>query len=351
MPKLNLAALKKALNSNDFKNIYYIYGSDAVSVNAACQMLIKTFVRSGDEDYNLSRFDALQMDFNELYEQFERAPFFAAYNCVLIKDFNADALGAGVFPEFSKKLQTLGSSTVVIIAITGFDVLFGKKAPVKNNKKLMELCEKIGVLCECAQKTCAELADFAVKKCAKNGCALSKSDAAYLAELCLCDSAMFNNEIEKLMAFCDNSAITHSDIELLTARTLSADVFGVARAIGAFDVKKTFSLLDDVFEKNTDEIAVCATLISTFVDLYRAKCASLSAKTAETCAADFDMNNRVFAVRNNMRDVRPISKQRLSHCLEILTSLDCELKSTNADKRILIEKAITQMLMVKNEQQ
>lgn len=350
MPKLNLAALKKALNSNDFKNIYYIYGSDIISVDAACRMLVKTFVRDGDEDYNLSCFDASQMDFSQLYEALERVPFFAEYNCVLIKDFNADALGAGVFPEFFKKLQALSFPSVVIISITGFDVLMGKKAPVKNNKKLMEYCEKSGVLCECAQKTSAELAEFGIKKCAKSGCNASKSDMMYLAELCLCDSAIFNNEIEKLTAFRLGGEITRSDIDTLTSKTLSADVFGVARAIGAFDVKKTFSLLDEVFEKNTDEIALAAALISAFVDLYRAKCALLSAKSAESCAADFDMKNRVFAVRNNMRDVKSLSKRRIANCLEILSALDCELKSTNADKRILIEKAITQMLMVKNEQ-
>lgn len=348
MPKLKAEALKKALNSNDFKNIYYIYGTDIVSVSAATRMLIKTFVRSGDEDYNLCRFDAAEMNFSELYEALERAPFFADYNCVLIKDFNADALGAGVFPEFIKKLEALGSSTVVIISITGFDVLNGKKAPVKNNKKLMDFCEKSGVLCECAQKTSSELADYAVKKCAKNGCTLAKKDALYLAELCLCDSAMLENEIEKLISFCENGDITHNDIDSLTARTLSADVFSVARAIGTFDVKKTFSLLSDVFERNTDEIAVCATLISAFVDLYRAKCTVSVSKSAEETAADFSMNNRIFAVRNNMRDVRPVSKAHLSRCLEILNATDLELKSTNANKRILVEKAVTQMLMVKN---
>lgn len=347
MAKLNFDEVKKSLAGGKFSNIYYIYGADTVACEALTKTAVNTFVRKGDEDFSLSIFNAHELNFDELYEALERAPFFAPFNCVLIKDLNADALAAGVFPDLFKKLSDLGEKTVLIISITGFDVLMGKKAPVKNNKKLMDFCEKSGVLCCCAQKTANELADFIVKKCAKSKALISKQNALYLAELCCLDSALIDNETNKLIDFANGAEIDANIINSLTPRTLSADVFSVARAIGSFDSRKSMALLADVFDRNTDEIAVCATLVSSFVDLYRAKCAAVSGKTAEEAAADFGMNNRVFVMRNNMRDTRGMSLTHLAKCLEILKKTDRELKSTSADKRMLVEKAVTEMLMVK----
>lgn len=348
MAKLNYEETKKSLSTDKLFNIYYIYGADTVSCEKLTKKAVSTFVRSGDEDFSLSTFDGTELNFEALYEALERAPFFAPYNCVLIKDLNADSLSAGVFPDLLEKLRNLGEKTVVIISITGFDVLMGKKAPVKNNKKLMDFCEKAGVLCCCAQKTSNELVDIIVKKCVKSKTTISKQNALYLAELCNLDSALIDNETDKLIDYAQGAEIDVNMINSLTPRTLSADVFSVARAIGSFDSRKSMALLSDVFDRNTDEIAVCATLISAFVDLYRAKCAAVSAKSAEETAADFSMNNRVFVVRNNMRDTRSMSLTHLAKCLEILKKTDRELKSTSADKRMLVEKAVTEMLMVKN---
>ena len=62
---------------------------------------------------------------------------------------------------------------------------------------------------------------------------------------------------------------------------------------------------------------------------------------------DFDYK-REFVVKNAFRDSSRMSIRRLRSCIAILRDTAVKLNSTSIDEKIMLEEAVTQMLMTKN---
>ena len=350
MSKLTYSAFVKALREKKLPvnvRLFYFYGADTVSVEKAAKAAHKLFSPDISDEFNTTRFTSDDLNIDELSEVIFRLPFFAEYNCVILSDFNADSLGAGVFPKLFKQLEAIPETTVIIMKNLSFDVCGGKKAPVKNNKKLIEYIEKKGIVCECPQKTPSMLADDIIAFAKKNECAIAKQDAVYFAERCMCDSQLLKSELVKVCSYASGGTITRETIDSLVVRQFESDVFAISASIVSNDGQRAFRLLDEVFAQRGDEIAVIAALSNSFIELYRAKLAVTAGISAEQTAADFAMANRAFVVRNQFRSCRGIPLERLRSCVDILLKTDLKLKSTGLNKRVLVEKAVTEMLMCK----
>jgi DNA polymerase III delta subunit len=75
------------------------------------------------------------------------------------------------------------------------------------------------------------------------------------------------------------------------------------------------------------------------LDLYRARAAINSGKTAQDVKDDFNYPKNVqFKVDNAFRDVSRMSVAHLRECMKILTETDVAMKSLKTDKQIFLRK-------------
>ena len=91
----------------------------------------------------------------------------------------------------------------MIIYATGVDLFKNKKYLTDKNKRFADFCEKHGTVCNFEYKRASDLGKSISTYLAKSGCTITKSNAEYLANLCLCDTAFISKELEKLSAYAE----------------------------------------------------------------------------------------------------------------------------------------------------
>lgn len=332
------------LKSGKIRNTYYLYGLDINAVEKLAGTIRKKIVREGDEAYNLYQFDGQNLNLEEFSDAAETYPCLADYKCIMINDLNMESLDAAHIKIFMKILEDIPPTTVVVFYITGFDIKAGKKTLSAKNKKLVEFIGKSGAVCEMNFMTPQQLADVIVKKAGANGCSISYQNAAELAQRCLCNTLIVANELDKLCSYVGSGEITHETIEMLVSRQLDADAFALAKAVTSFNGEKALSLLDDIISMGTEPIILVSAMGSAFGDLYKSKLGFERGFSERIVAEDFGYKGREFVVRNAMRDSRNISLPHLRYCIRVLMETDRSLKSSRTESRLLIEKAIAQMI-------
>lgn len=344
MPEINSTDLLKKLKAGELNNVYYIYGKDILTVEGVTKAIMKkTLGKNWSND--CTKIEGKNIDISSVLDILEMSPMFAEYNAILINDLNAEELSADKLQQFTDTVENIPDYTVLIINITGFDVKNGKRFFSGKNKKLVDCIAKKGMVCECGLKTMPLIVKSITDTAQKSGCTISKRNAEKLAEYCLLDSMQIRNELEKLCAYRENDEIRMEDIDSLVSRQIETDSFKLAKAVVSMNAGQAFFLLNDLLDKRNEPVAVLSAISMAFLDLYRARAAMTVDKRQNDIINDFKYKGREFAVNNAYRDCRKISLENIRSCICILRDTDKKLKQSSASHKIILEKALTEMLI------
>lgn len=337
--------LASALRAGKYENVYYFYGKDVMTIGSYAKRLSEKLVSPDAATYNLHKYDGRHLDLSELADTVDALPMFSDRVCILINDFNAEDYSSDDNNFLIGLINDIPETTVIVFYATGTDVCSGKKTPTAKNKKLIDAVSKKGAVCDFAYKTPAQLSKSIISTAEKQGCIISKDDAEYIAALCLSDTMLISGEVAKLISFTGSGTITREAIDSLVSKQLDSSAFDLSKAVVRLDGRTALSLLDELFMQRADAISVLSAIIMAFNDLYRAKLALTEGVSASDVVSDFGYRaNRKFAVDNAFRDVRKISAEHLRSCMSILAKTDIALKSSSNDGRLMIEKAIVEMV-------
>lgn len=331
MALMNSIDLGKRLKIEDYDNLYFFYGHDVGALEAYVKKLINKLVPQADQIMNFHKFDGKKLDVAEFANACEALPMFAQRVCVVINDLNMDSVPKTDGDDIRKILSDLPETTVVLIYATGTDLYKTKRALTDKNKRFCDFCAKHGTSCEFAYKKASELSKNIIANVQRSECTISKYDAEYLANLCLCDSALIGQELNKLTAYAKGRAITREDIDALCVRRVESDGYTLAVNILKGNAKMVFSRLSELADQNYEPFEILGIISFSMSDLYRAKLARASGKMAGDVYADFKYpRNREFAVKNAFSECANISEERIRKTIEILADTDLALKTKSS---------------------
>lgn len=338
--------LYSELRAGKFRPCYFFYGKDVATLENVVRKLVKKLVPDEAKDLNYHFFPADGFDLSEFADAASSLPVFADRCVAAVNDLNAENLRADDLKYLEKVISDIDPDTTsAIFYATGVDLCGGKKTLSAKNSKLAEYIAKSGgAAVEFGYKSPKELVKYIQSRAASGGCEISYNAAVTLAESCLSNVMMINNELDKLSAYCDGREIKEEDIGELVSGQIDADAYKLARAVSSGDRKTAFRLLSELYSRQTEGIALLAVIGGAFLDLYRAKLALISGRGERDIAADFQYKGREFAIRNALRDSASISVERLRYCLSVLSECDADMKSKKTDQRILLETAIVKMM-------
>lgn len=348
MPLINQAELAKKTKNNEYCNLYYFFGKDIASIELYTKRLVDRLLKNEDREFCFHSYEGKNISLSQFYDDCELLPFGAQRNVIAVNDLNAEELGANDLKFLTDALNNLAETTTVIIYITGIDLYAGKKYMTAKNKKLCDICAKKGIACDFQLKTGAEAAKSVISCCQKQGCVISKQAADRLISLCLGNTVLINNEIDKLCSFVNGGEITTEIVNEMVAKQLDTNSFELAKAAVKFDTKKAMRLLNELYEQQLDSNAIIYAMGMSFTDLYRARVAVSSARNKSDICSDFNYKGREFAVENAIRDCSKLPIERIRKCIDIIAQTDIELKSSRTNNRIIVEKAVIKMLNKEN---
>lgn len=353
MPMANQKNITAHIKKGIPDSLYYIYGQNVTGVQTVTRQIIRMTV--GDsEEFALTRLDGKKLDFSELYDTIQMMPMMSEYNCILINDYNCEKpreeMRGQTADTLNKKLietiKEIPPYTVIIFNVTGFEVKTKKGKITDKNKKLADFVAKNGTVCEMGLLSPAEMTDFIMSEVSANGATISSGNARELADMCLYDVLTVRNEIDKLCAYVQNREITHEILELLVHRHNNVTVFQLSDAVAAFNRQAAFNALDELMTDKNNRGSVLANITNSFLDMYRASCARDSGRGIPDVMSDYSYVWE-FKVRNAFRDSARMSTARIRACIKILRDTAVQLNSTGIDEKIILEQAVTGMLMTK----
>lgn len=350
MAQVDAKTIAAQLKKGELHNFYYIYGLNVSGVESLTKAIIKKAVGDNTE-FALNKLNGKQLDVSEFRDISEMMPMMSDYNCILVNDYNCEEHRDDDTKRLLEALKELPSQTVVIFNVTGFEPktkkVKGKNELADKNKKLADFAAKSGILCEMGIKTPAELAKEIAAKVSSRGGSISIANAQELASMCLSDTLLINNEIDKLCAFANGREITSDMLHELVAQQSDVTVYNLANAVSSFNKKAAFDALGELMAQRVSRGAILATISGSFMDMYRAACARQSGKGISDVTRDFSYKWD-FIVKNAFRDSSRMSVKRLRECIRILCDTAAELNSTATDERVVLEEMLTKMLMTKN---
>lgn len=353
MPMADQKTITARLEKGELDNLYYIYGQNVTGVQVVTKQIIKVAV--GDtEEFALTRINGRKIDFSELYDTIQMMPMMSDYNCILINDYNCekpyDDMRGYTADSLNKKLieviKDIPPYTVVIFNVTGFEIPQKRGKISDKNKKLADFVAKNGTVCEMGILSPAEMTKFIVSQVSAGGSLISNSNATKLADMCLYDTLTIRNEIEKLCAYANGKEITYDILKQLVHCQNNVTVFQLADAVASFNKQASFMALDELMTDKNNRGSVLANITNVFLDMYRASCARNSGRSISDVMGDYSYVWE-FKVKNAFRDSSRMSTTRIRTCIKILRDTTVQLNTTAIDEKIVLEQAVTKMLMTK----
>ena len=335
--------LLKELKQNKIRNLYYLYGKETFLVQTYADKILKAGLDVSEHDFNLVKFSG-NPEISRLDESVNALPVFAERRVVILNDLDAEKLDNASLEDVSKIFSEIPETTIVIINLTGIEPDL-KKA---KTKKLLSVIEKFGVAVNFDRMNEVKAAELIMRRVSRAGCTISQSNAAYIARLCLRNLTLIAAETDKLCAYMNYTGeIIASVIDKLIVKQLDAGVFSLASEITSRKSKSALLLLDELIELGNPPVMIMSALSATFIDFYRAKLGSESRKRSEQIAADFNyQKNRAWAVGKAMSAVSRIPAAQLRKCVMVLCDADYKLKSSPVDDRIIMERAVAELLIL-----
>ncbi len=340
--KLNEQGLRKNISSGNFLPVYLIMGDESFLKQHYVNQIAKKVVPKGLETFNMHYLSEASANADEIISCVESLPMMCERSCVLVHDYDFDAVSDDEKNKIIELISDLPDTCVLIFWMDnkGFST---KKA---SSKEIQRLIDKNGAIAEIKKRSANDLVALIISGAKKRGCKISQSDAIYFISLVGTDMNTLLNELDKLCAF-SNGDITQDKIDVVTVKTLEATAFKMVDALLSSSFDSAFELLDTLLTQKTEPVMISGALISAYVDMYRAKVVLESGNDISTLKNAFGTQYKSdFRLKNAIHRSKKLSKKQLWECLDFLSVADAKLKSTNEDNRVIFEQLMIRLARV-----
>ena len=352
MSSVSPTILGKDVRENRISKLYYFYGHDVTTLENYTNRLVKKLCPKDAQAMNLHKFDGKKLDIPSIADAAQALPMFAERVVITINDLNMDSIGKEDADALRKILKGLEEGTTVIIYATGTDLYKNKKNLTDKNKRFCDFCDKNGCVCDFALKNPFEMGKAIAAELAKSNCTISRNNAEYLAELCLCNTGFVKQEVKKLGDYVQSGEVTRATIDLLCVRHVESDGYSLALNILRSRAQLVFARLEELSQQNCEPFEILSIISFSMNDMYRAKLARSSGRDIADVVNDFDYpRNREFAVKNMYNDCANISLSRIRSVMNILSDTDLTLKTHSSGKNsdsLTLEQGIARCMALRN---
>lgn len=326
------------IKSQNFKRAYFIYGEEKYFVNYYTKALTEKVLLNNNNSFNLQSFSSPDLDMEALNIAVEALPLMAPLKCVQIFDLDVEKEPADTIKKLKEIISDMPETTVLVISLLNINLDLKRSSKWSN---FIKFFEKYGEILNLPIMNKLKLQRQLIKWTEKMSCSLSEKNAQLIIEKCGNNLLTLKNELEKLCAYAAGSEITSEVINCVTVENFEANVFELTKAIMAQNYDRAFEVLDILFFKKEEPIAILSVMASNYIDIYRVKVAEFSGKNIYDVAEIFDYKRKMFRLENAQRYSKNISMKSLRKCINLLAKTDEQLKSSRLDSKILLEKLIT----------
>jgi len=333
------------LKTEKLSRVYVLAGQEVYLKEHYQAWLVKKALEGGNADFNLHEFDGSAFKCRDMADALEALPMMGGKNCALVKSIDFDKIPLTEYNKLKDFLQDPPEDSVAVFVCPG-DFNTKKSTRCRTLEKLMEPVGQVAIFYKRGE---ADLYRFAVGRAAAFQAALPKDVFRSLNQMCGGDMLLLQNETDKVAAYCQGREITKLDLDTCCCSVIETTAFELSRQVVRGNFDRAMEILSQLLYQREEPVAIVGALAAGFIDIYRAKTASMAGKNMSQTLAAFDYRGRDFRIRNAMAEVYRCSTGFLRGAIGLLTEADTQLKSARIKDKLILEKLITQLFVLRSK--
>lgn len=294
-----------------FKRVYLIIGDENYLINQYENKLKNAVVPEEYKMMNSITFDGIN-DTEDVASAVETLPFFSDYRLVVIKD-------SGLLKQGKKDMTDKMVNIVKNIPETAV-IIFSDEEVDKRNS-LYKAIKKYGYVCEINKLKDAELIRWLGKQSKGK---MSSSLAAYFVQTIGDQMDTLNGELDKLLAYCGDNAITKESIDTVCTKSLESNIFDMMDALGYKKADKALDIYNNMLVMKQSPVAVLTMLARQFKLILQCKYLLKKGYSKREIASE--LSQREFIVDKYIKQGRNFSIQTLMQANADCAELDVRFK-------------------------
>ncbi len=316
------------LISQESKSNFILYGSE----DLALLRLAEAEYITENSEVEIERFEQSDLDVAELFASLGSVSFFAEKRVVILRFDDITKVNDDDFESVCSAVQDCEECRVAIF------LYYGDKysAEGKKAKALQQMFSRLGSYKPLLRLNGDRLKKHIQSSAKSLGCTIDIDAVELLVNKFSNDIILLENEISKAAAISDYQNISRTNVETISTTVLSADIFSLVTLMVAGDKRQCFSRLAILLEQGHEPIAVLAAITGSFVDVYRVGTGLSAGKKYSTVFKDFGYKGSDYRLKKASEVAAKISGRKISQIIKLLLQADLKLKSTAADRDIVL---------------
>lgn len=323
--------------------VYYFVSSEGYLAQKAlletCSLLL------GDETEK-TVLDEAAPDIESVIMAAGTISFFGTRRLIAMPNLDPAAYSEKDFSDFCDAISSAENAVFVMCSV--YPIEWNKPRIPKHMTKLMELCRKIGYVQDIAKLTGEQLRENLIARAASQNTTLPDTAAKALVERSGEDMALLENEVDKLCALSGYQTVSAAMVAQLGTPNLEADVFDMVKLVTAKNSTAACTKLQQLIKLRNEPIAIAAALNGSYIDMYRVKLGQSTKHNFEAVHKDFGYKGSPYRLKYVLDNAKRYTLAQLKECLQILDTLDQDLKSSPVDGQIQMETALCCLCQVGN---
>lgn len=331
-----LLKLKKQLKEHILSPLYVFFGEEDFLRELYVQRVAECVPDGGFPEFNHIKLEGSDILFSDYDDAWEGFPMMTDKRLIHIKDsgiFSSAKKSSGRYSTEEKKefwlekLKRLSDDTVVV---------FDEKS-VDKRSALYKAAAKAGTAVEFEYLSEADLVTWVIKQCLDAKKRISKENAYYLITLCDPGLNNINNELSKLLDFCDKE-IYKSDIDRVVSKSMQVITFDLTNAIMAGNADKAMEVLDDLKTAKESGFGVIYLLLSSFEKILHVKLMNGQSKSEIASA----MGMAPFIVQKYIDSAVSFDENALVWMVRRVAEIDLEIKEGKISEETALEQYVAE---------
>jgi DNA polymerase-3 subunit delta len=315
--------------------IIFLYGSDTYRSRQKLNEIIEHYKEIHKSGLSLKYFDFEKDSFDDFRDALKSSSMFREKKLLVLKNLFSNQKAEN---DFFKKLKEISKSKEIILI---YEKEIDEKSPLAKELKKEAKFQKFELLEGIILKNLVK------KEFQKYRAKISNEAIEMLINYVGSDLWRMENEIKKLVNFCDKREIKTKDIELLVKPKIETDIFKTIDAIAAKNKKRALSLLKEHLEKGDSPFYLLAMINFQFRNLLIIKSDESGDEFYPNYAKLSILSKRLkmhpYVIKKTIQQARRFSFEELKKIYQKIFEAGLNIKTGKIDPETALDLLITEI--------
>jgi len=322
--------LQKEIKKRDISPLYFFYGEETFLINKIVNDIMRMVVDPHLTDFNLNIFYGKETEPPDIINSAKTLPLLSDYRVVIVKE--ADQLKPSCWKDFSSYFTHPLLSTCLIFCAEKMVL----------NPEILKIFRKKGEVVRFYHPYDREVPEW-IRKIAKEfNKKISREALALLSMKLENDLQKIYSELQKIAIYVgERGVIEKGDVEEALADIREVSVFDLVDYIGNKDIEGALSALRRLIESGEYPLKILTMITRQVRLMARAKDMLEEGSSYEEVGKRLGI--RDFYLKEFLGQVHTFSLSQVEKNITHLFRSDWKLKSSRIDKRLILERLITNL--------